>query len=75
MKTTFKGIVYTLAWYVMTMGISTILSGFDCNGKLTKLIVAAFTVAAFTFASKMNNFVITTTEKKLIDEETQKEEP
>lgn len=73
MKTTFKGIVYTLAWYVMTMGISTILSGFDCNGKLTKLIVAAFTVAAFTFASKMNTFTITT-DKKLI-EETQEEEP
>ena len=74
MKTTFKGIVYTLSWYVMTMGISTILSGFDCNGKLTKLIVAAFTVAAFTFARKMNNFVITT-EKKLSNEETQGEEP
>ena len=74
MKTTFVGIVYTLTWYVMTMGISTILSGFDCNGKLTKLIVAVFTVAAFTLASKMKIYTITT-EKKLINEETQKEEP
>ena len=74
MKTTFRGIVYTLAWYVMTMGLSEILSGFDCNGKLTKFIVTAFTVAAFTLASKMNNFVITT-EKEMTKEETQKEEP
>ena len=74
MKTTFKGIVYTVAWYVMTMGLSEILSGFDCNGKLTKFVIAAFTVAAVTVATKMKNFVITT-EKKLTDEETQKEEP
>ena len=74
MKKAFRALVYTSMWYVMMMGVVSILDDMDFNTQLRNIIVFAFTVVAFAVASKMDSITIATKNEEP-ETEIKKEEP